>query len=175
MTLSATALRAVNRDDIADFHAVMMDAGMDARSSWMRTLPADLERSLFSPGSGGFLALSGAEPVGCVGYRPDGSDTLTLNKLATRPGARGIGLGRALGWQVEHVARAGGYGRVLLAVSQFNLEVVSFYEKLGYVVSNDLYAHANPSSPPPVVLVKAICAPQIGAEGSSPQSEDATQ
>lgn len=154
---TATALRPVNREDIPAFHAVMMSAGMDPRSSWSRTTPQDLERSLFSPGSGGFLAVGGrGEAVGCVGYRPDGEHTLTLNKLATRPDARGTGLGRALVWQVEHVARAGGYGRVLLAVSQFNLDVLPFYEKLGYVVSGDTYAHANPSSPPPVVLVKRV-------------------
>lgn len=175
-------LRPVNRDDIPDFHAVMMAAGMDPRSSWSRTTPQDLERSLLSPGAGGFLAVgSGGEPVGCVGYRPDGQHTLTLNKLATRPDARGAGVGRALVWQVEHVARAGGYGRVLLAVSQFNLDVLPFYEKLGYIVSDDVYAHANPSSPPPVVLVKPISAPLsegrgAGDEGSPPHpTEDASQ
>ncbi|GHF59616.1 hypothetical protein GCM10017781_39950 [Deinococcus metalli] len=147
----------MNPDDVPAFHAVMMAAGMDPRSSWARTTLLDLERSLFSPGAGGFLAVgSGEGALGCVGYRPDGAATLTLNKLATRPGARGGGVGRALVWQVEHVARAGGYRRVLLAVSQFNLDVLPFYEKLGYVVTDDTYAHANPSSPPPVVLVKSV-------------------
>ncbi|THF85266.1 GNAT family N-acetyltransferase [Deinococcus sp. KSM4-11] len=175
MTLTA-ALRPVNLGDIPAFHAVMMAAGMDPRSSWSRTTPLDLERSLFSPGAGGFLAVGGGEEAfGCVGYRPDSQDTLTLNKLATRPEARGTGLGRALVRQVEHVARAGGYGRVLLAVSLFNLDVLPFYEKLGYVVTDDTYAHANPSSPPPVVLVKPISGAPVRAEGSSPRSEDATQ
>ncbi|GGS29350.1 hypothetical protein GCM10008961_21250 [Deinococcus knuensis] len=129
---------------------------MDPRSSWTRTTPADLERSLLAPGSGGFLAVGAGEVLGCVGYRPDGDRTLTLNKLATVPQARRLGVGRALVREVEHVARMGGYGRVLLAVSQFNLDVLPFYDRLGYVVSDDLYAHANPSSPPPVVLVKKL-------------------
>jgi len=30
--------------------------------------------------------------VGCVGYRPDGFRTLTLNKLATVPRVRGQGI-----------------------------------------------------------------------------------
>ncbi|PNY81260.1 GNAT family N-acetyltransferase [Deinococcus koreensis] len=158
MTPLAATLRPVNPDDLPAFHAVMMAAGMDARSNWNRTTLADLERSLLSPGSGGFLAVgAGGEALGCVGYRPDGDETLTLNKLATLPGARGTGLGRALVWQVEHVARTGGFGRVLLAVSQFNLDAVPFYEHLGYEVDPDaVYAHANPASPPPVVLVKAV-------------------
>ena len=84
-------LRPVNPDDIPAFHAVMMAAGMDPRSSWTRTTPADLERSLLAPGSGGFLAVGAGEVLGCVGYRPDGDETLTLNKLATLPGARGTG------------------------------------------------------------------------------------
>lgn len=149
-------LRPVNLDDLPAFHAVMMAAGMDPRSSWSRTTTKDLERSLFSPGAGGFLAVGAGEVLGCVGFRPDGPQTLTLNKLATVPQARRLGVGRALVCEVEQVARMGGYGRVLLAVSQFNLEVLPFYEKLGYSVTDDLYAHASPASPPPVVLVKMI-------------------
>ena len=174
-------LRPVNPDDIPAFHAVMMAAGMDPRSSWNRITPADLERSLLAPGAGGFLAVSGGEVLGCVGYRPDGEQTLTLNKLATRPTARRAGLGRALVREVEHVARMGGYERVLLAVSQFNLDVLPFYEQLGYVVSDDLYAHANPSSPPPVVLVKPIFFPLSGGRGAGGEGflhcppEDASQ
>jgi ribosomal protein S18 acetylase RimI-like enzyme len=149
-------LRPVNPDDISTFHAVMMAAGMDPRSSWTRTTPADLERSLLAPGSGGFLAVGSGEVLGCVGYRPDGDRTLTLNKLATLPQARRLGVGRALVREVEHVARMGGYGRVLLAVSQFNLDVLPFYDRLGYTVTDEPYAHAHPDSPAPVVLVKEV-------------------
>lgn len=156
MTHAPTTLRPVNPDDIPAFHAVMMAAGMDPRSSWNRTTPADLERSLLAPGAGGFLAAGGGEVLGCVGYRPDGDRTLTLNKLATVPQARRLGVGRALVREVEHVARMGGYGRVLLAVSQFNLDVLPFYDRLGYTVTDEPYAHAHPDSPAPVVLVKAV-------------------
>ncbi|WP_369409350.1 GNAT family N-acetyltransferase [Deinococcus arboris] len=151
------SVRPVGPSDIPAFHAVMMAAGMDPRSSWNRTTPADLERSLFSPGAGGFLAYGeGEEVLGCVGYRPDGEATLTLNKLATRPGSRGQGVGRRLVREVEHAARIGGYERVLLAVSQYNLEVLPFYERLGYRSVDERYAHAHPASPPPVVLVKEL-------------------
>ncbi|MFB9990674.1 GNAT family N-acetyltransferase [Deinococcus oregonensis] len=150
-------LRPVTRADLPAFHTVMMAAGMDARSSWSRTTVADLERSLFGVGAGGLLAWAGAEAVGCVGYRPDGSHTLTLNKLATSPSTRGQGLGAALVQAVEAVATERGVDRVLLAVSQFNLEVIPFYERLGYVQdSAAVYAHASPNSPAPVVLVKGV-------------------
>ncbi|MFW8625576.1 GNAT family N-acetyltransferase [Deinococcus sp. ME38] len=156
MTHAPTTLRPVNPDDIPAFHAVMMAAGMDPRSSWNRITPADLERSLLAPGAGGFLAAGGGEVLGCVGYRPDGDRTLTLNKLATVPQARRLGVGRALVREVEHVARMGGYERVLLAVSQFNLDVLPFYDRLGYTVTDEPYAHAHPDSPAPVVLVKGV-------------------
>lgn len=150
-------LRPLARADLSAFHFVMMNAGMDARSSWVRTTTAELEQSLFAQGCGGLVALNRrGEVVGCVGYRPDGPDTLTLNKLATLPEVRGKGLGQALVQAVEEVARQRGCGRVLLAVSQFNLAVVPFYARLGYVQTDDLYTFAHPGSPAPVVMVKAL-------------------
>lgn len=151
------SLRPMTRADLPTFHTVMMAAGMDARSSWSRTTVADLERSLFGVGAGGFLAWAGAEAVGCVGFRPDGAHTLTLNKLATLSPARGQGIGAALVRAVEDLAIERGFGRVLLAVSQFNLEVIPFYERLGYRQDGAaVYAHASPNSPKPVVLVKGL-------------------
>lgn len=150
-------LRPVTRADLRDFHFVMMNAGMDARSSWSRTTTADLERSLFAEGAGGFVAVnSRGEVVGCVGFRPDGTETLTLNKLATLPEVRGQGIGQQLVQAVEDEAHEHGFQRVLLAVSQFNLEVIPFYAKCGYVQTNEVYAYANPSSPAPVVMVKEV-------------------
>ena len=154
------ALRPTLPADAGVVHAVMMAAGMDPRSSWVRTSVADVEWSLGQ--GGGFLALGegvGTQAVGCVGYRPDGSHTLTLNKLATLPETRGQGLGTALVLAAEAQARLGGFGRVLLAVSQYNLGVIPFYERLGYVLSTDHYAFAHQSSPPPVVLVKGVGGP----------------
>lgn len=148
-------IRPATPADAPVFHAVMMSAEMDPRSSWSRTRPQDVAWSLGQ--GGGFLAWTGERAVGCVGWRPDGPETLTLNKLATRPEVRGQGLGAALVRAVEEVAARDGYARVLLAVSGYNLEVVPFYERLGYRVDEGaVYAHANPASPPPVVLVKEV-------------------
>lgn len=152
MTLT---LRPTTPADARAFHAVMMAAGMDPRSSWSRTRVEDVAWSLDQ--GGGFLAWNGAEAVGCVGWRPDGPETLTLNKLATRPDMRGQGIGAALVRAVEEIAARDGHARVLLAVSRYNLEVLPFYERLGYRVDEGaVYVHANAASPPPVVLVKAV-------------------
>lgn len=160
MSLPSVTLRPVTPSDLPAFHAVMLAAGMDPRSSWNRVTLADLQASLFGPGSGGFVALSGpegrGEVVGVVGYRPDGPQTLTLNKLANVPAVRGQGVGRELVAVVEAHARAQGYRRVLLAVSRYNLDVLPFYARLGYVQTDEPYAHAHPASPPPVVLVKEL-------------------
>ena len=149
----APTLRPATPADALAFHAVMMAAGMDPRSRWNRTRVEDVAWSLEQ--GGGFLAWEDGKAVGCVGWRPDGPDTLTLNKLATRPEARGQGIGAALVREVEKVAARKGYGRVLLAVSRYNLVVIPFYERLGYRVDPAaVYADAHPQSPPPLVLVK---------------------
>ena len=150
-------LRPAAPADASAVHAVMMAAGMDARSSWTRTTVKDLERSLLAPDAGGFVAVNGGEVIGCVGFRPDGANTLTLNKLATLPEHRGQGIGTALVRAVEKVASERGYGRVLLAVSQYNLEVIPFYERLGYVVDEAAdYVFRSLGSPKPVVMVRKI-------------------
>lgn len=154
------ALRPASPADAPAFHAVMMAAGMDPRSSWSRTTAGDVARSLEL--GGGFLAWAsgngaGERAVGCVSFRPDGAQTLTLNKLATLPEARGQSIGAALVQAVQQVAAERGYRRVLLAVSQYNLEVLPFYERLGYVVDEAAeYSFRSPTSPRPVVLVKAV-------------------
>lgn len=149
-------LRPATPADAPAFHAVMMAAGMDPRSSWNRVTVPDLERTLAA--GGGFLGLDGSEAVGCVAWRPDpaGQGTLTLSSLATLPSARGRGIGRALVRAVEERAVQSGYHRVLLAVSAYNQEVTPFYQRLGYAASRDRYAFASPHSPAPLVMVREI-------------------
>lgn len=155
------AVRPMIRADIPAVHAVLMGVGMDSRSSWSRITLEQLQESMFAEGAGGFVALDGGEAksnqiVGCVGYRPDGKKTLTLNKLAVLPTTQKHGLGRQLVQAVENNAENAGFKQVLLAVSQFNLEVIPFYEKLGYMQSNEPYAFANECSPKPIVMLRDL-------------------
>ena len=77
--------------------------------------------------------------------------------MFVKPELRGHGVARHLVGEVEGVAAREGFRRVLLAVSRYNLDVLPFYERLGYRRSAELYAHAHPASPPPAVLVKELC------------------
>lgn len=61
-----------------------------------------------------------------------------MNYLATRPDARGLGVGRAL---VEHVERALcslGCPKVALQIRVSNAEVVEFYQHLGYQIDDTI-------------------------------------
>ena len=147
--------------DAPAFHAVMMAAGMDPRSSWSRTTVEDVAGSLNL--GGGFLAWAGGNgaaerAVGCVSFQARRPETLTLNKLATSPDVRGQGIGAALVRAVEQVAAEGGYGRVLLAVSQYNLDVLPFISGWDTRLTKPAeYAFTKSRRVRvPVVLVKAV-------------------
>ena len=81
---------------------------------------------------------------------------LVLRGLAVRPEFENRGIGTALVEAVEAGARARDLPRVLLAVSTSNLEVCDYYLRLGYVVSEEPYAHAAPGRPAPVVFTKEL-------------------
>ena len=55
-----------------------------------------------------------------------------INYLAVDPGMRRRGLGRMMMERVEEMLRAIGCPKVNLQVRESNLEVIRFYEKIGY-------------------------------------------
>jgi ribosomal protein S18 acetylase RimI-like enzyme len=57
-----------------------------------------------------------------------------VNYLAVAPDRRGEGHGRALMAEVEHRLMAVGCPKINLQVRDTNTEVLTFYERLGYVV-----------------------------------------
>lgn len=134
-------------------HAAWKD-GIDPRSSGHR-LTVDGARQNLEAG-GGFLIEDDGVALGCVCYWNDGS-TLDLMKLAVHPNARGRGLALQLVSAVEAHAVQAGFERILLAVSLYNLSVIPFYERLGYVLDDAAeYKHASASSPVPRVMVKWV-------------------
>lgn len=155
-TLSGVHYRPITPDDVPAFYDVMMTAGMDGRAeTWNGTTPDDLRATLFAPDCGGYLAVDrDGRAVGCVGYRPHGNHTLVLYRLATRPEARGRGVGRQLMNEAEGLANREGYSRLMLPISQFNLGVLPFYEHLGYRRVDERYPFLKEGRPAPVVMVK---------------------
>ena len=137
-------------------HAAWKD-DIDPRSSGHRLTVEGASETLIS--GGGFIAERDGKALGCVCYWNE-FPTLTLMKLAVRPDARGQGLAAALVRAVEAQAEAGGFARILLAVSLYNLSVIPFYERLGYRLDDTApYGHSSASSPAPRVMTKAVRAP----------------
>ncbi len=132
---------------------VMFSTSVSRESSWWLNTVESLEARLAS--GGGFVAEVDGRVVGCVMHVVSGTD-LVLRGLAVRPELGDRGIGTALVEAVEAGARSRGLPRVLLAVSASNLEVCDYYLRLGYVVSDEPYAHAVPGRPAPVVFTKEL-------------------
>lgn len=132
---------------------VMFSTAMSHESSWWLNTVETLETKLAE--GGGFVWEADGEIVGCVMHVVDGA-TLTLRGLAVRPEFRGRRIGIALVAAVEAEARRLGLARVLLAVSQSNLEACDYYLRLGYSAIDEPYAHARLGRPAPVVFAKRL-------------------
>jgi GNAT superfamily N-acetyltransferase len=83
------------------------------------------------PGGAFFVALDGAEAVGCCGWRLHGDDA-ELKRMYTAPAARGRGVARRLLTTIEESARAAGCKRVILETGDKQPEAVSLYVSAGY-------------------------------------------
>ena len=147
------AIRPAAKPDCPAILEVMFSTSMSRESSWWRNTVESLETKLAS--GGGFVAEVDGRVVGCVMHVVSGTD-LVLRGLAVRPEFEDRGIGTALVEAVEAGARARDLPRVLLAVSTSNLEVCDYYLRLGYVISDEPYAHAVPGRPSPVVFTKEL-------------------
>lgn len=142
-------LREATLEDSADILDVMFSTAMSKQSTWWKNTEQTIRQKLEQ--GGGFVYESDGRLNGVVGYVVDG-DTITLRGLAVRPAQEKQRIGSALVRSVEQKGRDLGCARVLLAVSCANLEVVPYYEKLGYSKVNEPYAYTYPGRPDPVVM-----------------------
>jgi GNAT superfamily N-acetyltransferase len=89
----------------------------------------------FTPPAGVFLvAWLDAEPVGCGGWRTYHADPAVaeLKRMYTVPGARGLGVARAVLRALEDTAREAGRKRMILETGHLQPEAISLYVTAGY-------------------------------------------
>lgn len=89
-----------------------------------------VQRELFLVADGGDGAVVGTAMVGYDGHRG------WVNYLAVADPARGTGLGRALMHEAERLLVERGCPKLNVQVRTANVEVIAFYERLGYALDD---------------------------------------
>jgi putative acetyltransferase len=103
-----------------------------------RLEPKDVETlgdprgSILAKGGRIFLAVDGAETVGCVALIPMGDGVYELSKMAVSPEMRGRGIGRVLILYVMEAAKAIGARSLFLGSSTKLPNAVHLYEAVGF-------------------------------------------
>ncbi|MCX6363276.1 MAG: GNAT family N-acetyltransferase [Actinobacteria bacterium] len=130
-------VQATSRDDVDaarrlfEEYASSLDIDLDFQdiASELEGLPGE-----YVPPSGAlFLAIDGAEAVGCVALRPfEPPRVAEIKRLYVVPAARDRGLGMRLSEAVVGVARAAGYERVRLDTLSSMQAAQRLYERLGF-------------------------------------------
>jgi GNAT superfamily N-acetyltransferase len=97
---------------------------------------AEPEPGWFDDPDGCFLvARLDGEPAGCAGIcRCEGEQTAELRRMYVAPGARRIGIARALMNELEQTARELGYATLRLETGPEQPEAVHLYETGGFAV-----------------------------------------
>jgi GNAT superfamily N-acetyltransferase len=97
----------------------------------------------YAPPGGELLLARGEDctPLGCVALRPIAPDgCCEMKRLFLRPGARGLGLGRALSEAVVDAARKRGYRELRLDTLPSMGAAISLYEQMGFKRIRPYYA-----------------------------------
>lgn len=105
-----------------------IDLGYQDFERERRDLPGE-----YGPPSGALLlALADGEVVGMVALRAKGAGRCEIKRLFVRPGARGLGVGRALIARVLDEARQRGYEEIVLDTLPVMRSAQDLYVALGF-------------------------------------------
>ena len=88
-----------------------------------------------SPGGRLLLAMSGDEPVGCIGLARAADQIGELKRLYVSPARRGAGVGRALCGELIAQARAAGYQQLALSARDSWKPAVTLFQSLGFRIA----------------------------------------
>ena len=115
------------------------DAGFDPTLS-----PAD-EDELRLPAGLFLMASLRADPIGCGAFKLHDNGPAEIKRLWVAESARGLGIGRRLLRELEHLAAEYGARVVRLDTSKTLIEAISLYRSAGYVevgpFNDETYAH----------------------------------
>lgn len=119
---------------LADAHAVRRAVFIDEQG-----VSEKIEMDDKDPEARHVVAYSDGMPVGTGRLREPEPSVAKIERVAVRESSRGEGLGRALMYELEDIARADGMDE---AVLHAQTSVEEFYEKLGYRTVSDTFDEA---------------------------------
>ncbi len=120
--------------------------GDSARKGWtheadlvdgLRVTIAELEEIIASSKQLYLLVYSEDVLSGCV-HLTDSGDTLDVGMLTVRPDLQGKKIGSAIFMEIERLARKSGMKYIRLSVIHSRVELISYYERKGFILTGNL-------------------------------------
>ena len=146
-------IKIANKSHCKDILNVMFSTKMSRESTWWNNSEESIAKRLDEGCS--FIKIINEKVVGTVNFKID-NDTVIIRGLAVRPEYEKQGIATELMNEIEKTAKSMYKSELLLAVSRSNINVISFYEKLGFHINLKLYKDSAPNRPKPIVMTKDI-------------------